>query len=116
MIERGDIRWFRFEAPDKRRPVLVLGRDDLLPALAQVAVIPLSTQIRGLRWEVRLSIADGLPSECVLEPEWIKAVDRAALGPWITAFPPLRWHEVTTALLDVLGPPLALERGPEAIA
>lgn len=36
MIVRGDIRWFRFEAPDKRRPVLVLGRDDVLPSLAQV--------------------------------------------------------------------------------
>jgi mRNA interferase MazF len=105
VIERGDIRWFRFEAPDKRRPVLVLGRADLLPVLAQVAVIPFSTQIRGLRWEVRLSIADGLPGECVLKPEWIKSVDRAALGPWIAAFPHARWHEVTIALLDVLGLP-----------
>lgn len=47
MIDRGDIRWFRFEAPDKRRPVLVLGRNDVLPMLAQVPVIPISTQIRG---------------------------------------------------------------------
>jgi len=105
MIERGDIRWFRFEAPDKRRPVLVLGREDVLPALAQVPVIPLSTQIRGLRWEVRLSITDGLLGDCVLKPEWIEAVDRAALGPWIAAFPDARWNEVTAALLDVLGLP-----------
>jgi mRNA interferase MazF len=105
MIERGDIRWFRFEAPDKRRPVLVLGREDVLPALAQVPVIPPSTQIRGLRWEVRLSITDGLLGDCVLKPEWIEAVDRAALGPWITAFPDARWNEVTAALLDVLGLP-----------
>jgi mRNA interferase MazF len=48
MIDRGDIRWFRFEAPDKRRPVLVLGRDDVLPMLTQIPVIPISTQIRGL--------------------------------------------------------------------
>lgn len=102
MIERGDIRWLRFEAPDKRRPVLILGRIDALPVLAQIPVIPLSTQIRGLRWEVRLSITDGLPSECVLKPEWIKTVDRSALGPWIAAFPPGRWGEVATALLDVL--------------
>lgn len=103
MISRGDIRWFRFEAPDKRRPVLVLGRAEVLPALAQVPVIPISTQIRGLLWEVRLSTSDGLPGECVLKPEWIKTVDRAALGPWITALPDARWSEVTTALLDVLG-------------
>jgi mRNA interferase MazF len=103
VIARGDIRWFRFEAPDKRRPVLVLGRDDVLPVLSQIPIIPLSTQIRDLRWEVRLSAGDGLPNDCVLKPEWIKSVDRAALGPWIAAFPTARWGEVTTALLDVLG-------------
>jgi mRNA-degrading endonuclease toxin of MazEF toxin-antitoxin module len=48
MIHRGDIRWFRFQIPDKRRPVLVLGRDDLLPTLSQIPVIPLSSQTRGL--------------------------------------------------------------------
>ncbi len=26
MIERGNICWFRFAAPDKRRPVVILGR------------------------------------------------------------------------------------------
>ncbi len=36
VIQRGDIRWFRFEHPDKRRPVLVLGRNDLLPAWSLV--------------------------------------------------------------------------------
>ena len=45
-------RWFRFNTPDKRRPVVVLGHDRLLPSLSQVPVIPLSTQIRGLSWEV----------------------------------------------------------------
>jgi mRNA interferase MazF len=103
MIDRGDIRWFRFEAPDKRRPVLILGREEVLPMLAQIPVIPISTQIRGLRWEVRLSAADGLPSDCVLKPEWIKTVDRAALGPWIATFPASRWSEVSAALVDVLG-------------
>jgi mRNA interferase MazF len=103
LISRGDIRWFRFEAPDKRRPVLILGREDILPTLTQVPIIPLSTQIRGLAWEVRLSSDDGLPSDCVLKPEWIKAVERSSLGPWIATFPSSRWPEVTAALLDVLG-------------
>lgn len=103
MIARGDIRWFRFEAPDKRRPVLILGRDDVLLSLSQVPVIPLSTQARGLRWEVSLSASDGLPSECVLKPEWIKSVDRASIGPWIATFPAARWSEVRKAMLDILG-------------
>jgi CRISPR system Cascade subunit CasE len=66
VIQRGDIRWFRFTAPDKRRPVLVLGRPDLLPSLAQVPVIPLSTQARGLerlRWLSRRAEAAGFTIE-----------------------------------------------------
>ena len=42
VIRRGEIRWFRFERPDKRRPVLVLGRDDALPLWTQVPGMPLS--------------------------------------------------------------------------
>ena len=80
MITRGDIRWFRFGSPDKRRPVLVLGKPDVLPSLNQVPVIPLSTQVRGLAWEVALTEGDGLPSACVVKPEWIRIVDRASLG------------------------------------
>lgn len=103
MIRRGEIRWFRFSAPDKKRPVLVLGRDDLLPSLSQVPVIPLSTQVRALAWEVALSEADGLPSPCVLKVEWIRIVDRSHLGPLIATLPDGRWDQVKTALLDVLG-------------
>lgn len=60
MIAQGDIRWFRFGTPDKRRPVLVLGRPDILPSLSQVPVLPISTQARGLEWEVALTEADGV--------------------------------------------------------
>jgi len=103
VISRGDIRWFRFNAPNKRRPVLVLGRDDVLPSLAQVPVVPLSTQFRDLPWEVRLTEADGVPSNSVLKPEWIKSVDRMSLGPLIATLPTNRWAEVTAAVVNVLG-------------
>jgi mRNA-degrading endonuclease toxin of MazEF toxin-antitoxin module len=103
VIQRGDIRWFRFDHPDKRRPVLVLGRDELLSAWSLVPVIPLSTQIRGLAWEVELTPEDGVPSACVLKPEWIKAVDRTKLGPLITSLPEPRRTDIRAAVLHVLG-------------
>ena len=103
MIERGDIRWFRVSDPDKRRPVVVLGREGILPSLVQVPVIPLSTQIRGLPWEVQLSTGEGLPSACVLKPEWMRSVERSQLGPHIASFPAHRWPELRRALLYVLG-------------
>jgi mRNA-degrading endonuclease toxin of MazEF toxin-antitoxin module len=74
-----------------------------LPSLSQVPVIPLSTHARGLAWEVALTEADGVPSPCVVKPEWIRIVEREYLGPWIAALPEGRWPEVWQALLDVLG-------------
>lgn len=103
MIRRGDIRWFRFAAPDKRRPVLVLGRDELLDSLSQIPVIPLTTRTRDLPWEVPLGIEDGLPEPCVLKPEWMRSVERTHLGRWIATFPASRWNELRTALLLALG-------------
>jgi mRNA interferase MazF len=103
LILRGDIRWFRFNSPDKRRPVVVLGRDDLVSSLSQIPVIPLSTQIRGLPWEVILSPEEGMPATCVLKPEWIQSVERPLLGARIASFPIRRWQEVRTALLLALG-------------
>lgn len=66
--------------PGVFRPILVVGRDDTLPSLSQIPVIPLSGQTRGLSWEVRLTPKDGVPTECVLKPEWIRSVDRALIG------------------------------------
>jgi mRNA-degrading endonuclease toxin of MazEF toxin-antitoxin module len=83
--------------------VLVLGRSDALDSLSQIPVIPLSTQARGLPWEVALTEADGLPSASVLKPEWIRIVERRYLGPRIAGFPEPRWNELKAALLDVLG-------------
>ena len=103
MISRGDIRWFRFSSPDKRRPVLVLGGDGILPSLSRVPVIPLSTRIRDLPWEVALTPDEGLPQTCVLKPEWIQSVERSQIGPLLTTFSDLRWTEVREALLRVLG-------------
>jgi mRNA interferase MazF len=103
VIRRGDIRWFRFNAPDKRRPVLVLGRADALPSLSQIPVIPLSTQARGLPWEVALDESDGLLSSSVLKVEWIRTVERAHLGPFIASLPNSRWPEIEAAILNVLG-------------
>jgi mRNA interferase MazF len=103
VIARGDIRWFRFASPDKRRPVLVLGRPDVLPSLSQIPVVPLSTQGRGLPWEVPLGLEDGLPSACVLKPEWIRIVERSHLGPLIAHLHEERLPVVRSALIDVLG-------------
>jgi mRNA interferase MazF len=103
LIQPGDIRWFRFASPDKRRPVIVLGRPEIISSLSQIPVVPLSTHVRGVPWEVVLDKQDGLKSRCAAKPEWVKTVDRATLGPWIATLPATRWDDLRTALLYVLG-------------
>jgi mRNA interferase MazF len=38
---RGEIRWYTFRLPDKRRPVLVLTRDEVIDLLNEIIVAPL---------------------------------------------------------------------------
>ena len=40
MIRRGEVRWYRFARPDKRRPVVVLTRDSAIEFLGEVTVAP----------------------------------------------------------------------------
>ena len=39
-MKRGEIGWYTFRLPDKRRPVLILTRNDVLDRLNEVIVVP----------------------------------------------------------------------------
>ena len=47
-MNRGEIRWYTFQPPDKRRPVLILTRDEVLDHLHEIIVVPVTRTIRGL--------------------------------------------------------------------
>ena len=66
MIKRGEVRWYRFSRPDKKRPVLILTRDSALEFLGEVTVAPVTSTIRDIPTEVVLRAEDGMPHECVL--------------------------------------------------
>jgi mRNA interferase MazF len=83
--------------------VIVLGPSTAIESLSEIPVVPLSTQVRGLAWEVKLTEADGLPKDCVAKPEWVRAVDRTLLGARICTFPEPRWEELRVAILRALG-------------
>ena len=65
-MRRGEIRWYTFALPDKRRPVLLLSRDAMLASLNEVIVVPATRTIRGLDTEVVLTEDDGMPTACAL--------------------------------------------------
>lgn len=65
-MNRGEIRWYTFRAPDKRRPVLLLSRSEVVAQLNEIIVVPVTRTVRGLATEVVLTPEDGMPVVCAL--------------------------------------------------
>lgn len=102
-MKRGDIRWYRFQAPDKRRPVLVLTRDAILDHMGEVTIAPITSRMRGLPSEVALSSADGLPRDCAINCDRLQTVSKHKLGALIATLGRGRLDEVSAAVLFALG-------------
>jgi hypothetical protein len=47
-MRRGEIRWYTFRAPDERRPVLILSRDEVIDQLNELIVAPLTRTVAGI--------------------------------------------------------------------
>ncbi|MEM7481811.1 MAG: type II toxin-antitoxin system PemK/MazF family toxin [Acidobacteriota bacterium] len=103
MIQRGEVRWFKFRRSDKRRPVLILTRDSALEFLGQVTVAPITSTIRDIPTEVPLGPEDGLPRDCVANLDHVQTVARGQLGALITHLPGTKLARVRQALLFALG-------------
>jgi mRNA interferase MazF len=102
-VARGDIWLYRFAAPDKRRPVLVLSRDRALLHLRTATVAPITTTIRGLPSEIFLDASDGLKDRCVANLDHILTVEQAGLRTWVGRLSPQRMLEVCAAIEIALG-------------
>ncbi len=104
-MRRGEVRWYRFARPDKRRPVVILTRESVLDYLGEVTVAPITSTVRGIPSEVRLGPADGMPRECAANLDHLQTVAKNRIGALLTALPPRRLEEVRSALLFALGFP-----------
>lgn len=102
-MTRGEIRWYRFRAPDKRRPVLVVTRDSVLEYLGEVTVAPITSTIRDIPSEVVLDLDDGVPQRCAINLDHLQTVSKGRLGGLIATLPAPRMLEVRDALLFALG-------------
>lgn len=102
-MRRGEVRWYRFQAPDKRRPVVILTRDSSLEYLSEVTVAPVTTTIRDIPAEVVLTKEDGMPRECAANLDHLQTVSRGKIGPLITTLGSERMKELRSAVLFALG-------------
>jgi mRNA interferase MazF len=102
-MRRGEIRWYTFRAPVKRRPVLILTRDEVADQLNELIVAPLTRTVRGLATEVVLTPDDGMPVVSAINFDHVALAQRARLGTALASLPESRWSEVRSALLTACG-------------
>ncbi len=96
-LHRGDVWWF--EPPTvKRRPVVILTRDDVLARLNQLIAAPATRHVRSIPTEVTLDENDGMPTECVVTLDNVLAVRPAFLTSRITSLGADRMHQICRAL------------------
>ena len=75
-MKRGEVWW---ATVDKRRPVVLVSRDEAYGARALVIVAPVSTTIRGYSVEVRLGRREGLPRNGVVSGDWLVTLPKVDL-------------------------------------
>lgn len=102
-MRRGEIRWYTFRKPDKRRPVLILTRDEVIDRLNEVIVVPVTRTIRGLVTELVLTPLDGMPVSCALNFDHVSLAQRERIGPRLSVLPEARWPDARRALLHACG-------------
>jgi mRNA interferase MazF len=97
-MKRGEIRWYRFQKPDKKRPVVILTRDSILDYLGEVTVAPITSTIRDIPSEVVLTKEDGMPKECAINCDHIQTVSIRKIGALITSLDSRTLAEVSKAV------------------
>ena len=101
-MKRGEIRWYKFRAPDKKRPVLILSRDSILEYLGEVTVAPITTTVRDIPSEVFLSRDQGMPRDCAINFDHIQTVSKGKVGSLITTLSQEKLEQVRQAILFAL--------------
>jgi len=101
-MKRGEIRWYKFRAPDKKRPILILSRDSILEYIGEVTVAPITATVRDIPSEVFLSRDQGMPRDCAINFDHIQTVSKGKVGSLITTLSPEKLEQVRQAILFAL--------------
>jgi mRNA interferase MazF len=101
-MKRGEVRWYKFAAPDKKRPVVLLTRNSILQYLNEVTIAPITSTVRNIPTEVFLSSLDGMPKDCAINCDHIQTVAKSKVGPLITTLSPQKLAEMRQAICFAL--------------
>ena len=93
---QGEVWWA--EAQDKRRPVLVCTRSEVIPVLSTLVVAPVTRTVRGIPSELSLGEEEALDIACVANFDNLQTIPRSALTLRLGSLGPLRRNELCRAL------------------
>ena len=102
-VRRGEIRLYEFKKPDKRRPVLVLTRAEVIGLLDTVMVAPITSTVRGAPSEVVVGVAEGLKGRSAVNLDHVQTVDQHRLGHYVGSVSPETMARVCEALRVAVG-------------
>ncbi len=97
-MKHGEIRWYKFAQPDKKRPVLILTRDSVLEYLGEVTVAPITSTVRDIPSEIFLSKDDGMLRDCAINCDHLQTVSKNKIGTLITSLPQAKMLAVGRAV------------------
>ena len=97
-MNRGDVCWYNFKTPDKKRPVLVLTRDSAITVLNSVTIAPITLTIRSIPTELVLTEEDGLPHTCAANFDNLQTVSKGQIGDRITRLSRRKMQEAAAAV------------------
>jgi mRNA interferase MazF len=96
MPRQGEVWWA--EAKDKRRPVLVITRNEAIPVLTWIVAAPVTRTVRSIATEVVLGPDEGLATDCAASFDNLPPVRRSLLTTRAGALAPSRHQEICQAL------------------
>ena len=102
-IARGEIWMYAFNAPDKRRPVLVLTRQEVISLLHTVMVAPITSTIYGAPSEVVVGESEGLKHTSAVNLDHVQTVEQSRLVRRVGQLSQVRMNEVCRALAIAAG-------------
>jgi len=97
-MKRRGVWWAQLPAPTGRRPVLLFSRDHAYAVRNAVTVAFITTAIRSIPVEVKLTAADGMPRECVVNLDLINTIPKAAIVQRVCELSNVRMAEVARAI------------------
>jgi mRNA interferase MazF len=102
-VNRGEVWMYEFSPPDKKRPVLVLTRQDAIALLHTVIVAPITSTIRGAPSEVVVGIDEGLKRDSAVNLDHVQTVDQSLLKRYLGSLSAAKMTAVCRALVIATG-------------